>query len=230
MWKLVLNDYRYNLKLGFQRAWNKGDFFLYLYMMIIPAVITDYRGCYYCCILPVVVGVLISRMFAGYKNKTLFLCPLSEEQRKEYFRIGYIFRVGIGILIFLVLAGSQVILRQIKMELFLLMLVTMISFLTAVNIWCPPVKDSRKALEREWKLPGHYEFWNIIVQLSGNITMLTLVAAVTDEDGIILSWEWGMIVTMVVFHCIIAWKMVRKYYKPLMEQYVSYEVKHENSN
>lgn len=225
MWKLVLNDYRYNIKERFQKAWVESGFFMYLIWLVIPAVVSGYELYYYCCMLPIVIGALVSRMYAGIKNKTLFLCPMSEEQRKEYFKTAYTIRVGIGVAVFLTAVGSQVLAGRISFGLLVLIGAVTISFLLAINTYVPPVKNSNKMLEQDFSLPGHYEMWNIGIQMGGFVTMVTLMAAVADEDGIILNWEWGIIITLAAAYCIFAWRMVKKYFKPVMEQCISYERK-----
>ncbi len=222
MYKLVLNDYRYNLKAAWKKAWNE-SFFIYLYMIIIPAAVADYEAYYYLSMLPVLLAVFIARGFAGYKNKTLFLCPLSEEQRKEYYNAAYQLRVGISIGAFVILAGSQVLTGAIHPTVFGLMLIAVVSYVFAINTWCPPVVDSKKAMERKWNLPGSYEIWNIFMQASGILTMIILTAAAADSDKALSGWEWAITGSVVVIHCVIAWKMVRKYYKPIMEECIRYE-------
>lgn len=222
MWKLVLNDYRYNLKEAWKRAWNE-SFFIYLYMIIIPAAIADYKAYYYLTMMPVLLAVFIARGFAGYKNKTMFLCPMSMEQRREYYETAYKLRVGVGIGLFVVMAGSQVLTGDIHPTVFTMMLITVVSYIFAINTWCPPVVDSKKAMERKWNLPGSYEMWNIFMQASGILTMIILTAAAADEDKVLFGWEWAITGAPVAIHCLLAWNMVRKYYKPILEQSIRYE-------
>lgn len=222
MWKLVLNDYRYNIKSAWKRAWDE-CYFIYLYMVVVLAATADYEAFYYLSILPVLMAVFIARGFAGYKNKTLFLCPLSEEQRREYYETAYKLRVGVSIGLFVILAGSQVLVGAIHPTVFLLMVIAIVSYVFAINTWCPPVVDSNKAMERKWNLPGSYEMWNIFMQASGFLTMIILTAAAADEDKALFGWEWAITGVVVAVQCVLSWKMVRKYYKPIMEQCISYE-------
>lgn len=222
MYKMVLNDYRFQLKDAWKRAWNE-SFFIYLYMIIIPAATADYQGFYYLSMLPILIAAFIARGYAGKKNKTLFLCPLSEEQRREYYETAYRMRVGVSIGLFVVCAGSQVLVGAIHPTVFVMMLVAVVSYSFAINTWCPPVVNSKKAMERVWNLPGQYELWNIFVQASGILTMIILTAAAADEDKALTGGEWAITGIVVVFYCILAWKMVKKYYEPILEECIHYE-------
>lgn len=225
MWKMVLLDYRYHFKEGVKREAGKNGYFFYLYLLTFPLIFYRISFVYYASFIPMLLGLLLSRMYGGERNKTLFLCPLSREERIKYFKTGYGIRTLFPISclwvtnIILMLAGKR------ERILGLLIGLVATAYILAVNMYCQPVKKKSVLVEETYHLPGSYEVWNVIIQIGGILTVGIMEFAALEGKEMIRSWEWGLLVIMAIGYLLLVLRIIQKYYEPVMEQTVDYEIK-----
>lgn len=227
MLKLVLNDYKYGFNQGIITA-ARGGWMIYVYVLTgIPLTfhfdVTGYLVFYFSMI-PMLLALLLSRMYANIMNKTLLMCPLSREQRMDYFNTALGVRIVIPSALFFVLDGILALINIIPAAFFFLMMLVMIPYVAAVNIYCTPKAPASKAMNRSYDLPGTYELWNVLIQTSGLINMVILVSAVTDKGNPVKAWECIVIGCLIGIEILLSIKMILTYYKPVYLQTTSYEV------
>jgi len=234
MFRLVLRDYRLQYRESIKNV-NAAGYFIYIYLLCYVPDWTNMidalwkGGCFYAFFLPLCIGIFLSRLYPNQMSKTLLLCPLSRQQKEKYIRTGFFIRVLVPFLLFLIFEGSAMIVtfRQQHLntsELWLWAGLTWLLFvsLISVNIYCLPVNLSPEALYRTYKLPGNYEIWNVLVQLTAILGGVIMLSALTDQKG-----ETVFDITVEIFILVISTalciKMIATYAGPIMEQAIFYE-------
>ncbi|MBE5961878.1 MAG: hypothetical protein E7256_10970 [Lachnospiraceae bacterium] len=227
MLRLVLNDYKYGFNQGLINVARSG-WMIYIYMLVgVPLMFHfDVTGIvtFYCSMIPMLLAMLLSRMYANVMNKTLLLCPLSKQERKDYFNTALGVRIAIPTALFLLLDGSLTILDIIPPVFFLLMTIVLVLYAVAVNIYCTPKAPTSRAISRSYDLPGTYEVWNGLMQVSGLLNMLSLVSAVTDKENPVTRGDEIVIGVLIAVELLLCIKIIVTYYKPVLWQTTSYEV------
>lgn len=230
MWRMVLDDLRYGAKPGLKQMFRQfGSWYLYFYMLFIAPMIFHLENkhllVYYFAFLPMFLALMLSRMYAGRANKVLHLCPLSRGERKRYWLISWGIRTGAPVLLSLLLNGILLLLEIFSLPAFAVIVITNMLYSAAMNLYCQPVKDATRFAEQRYPLPGHYEVWNAAVQISGLLTIVFVTAVVGDFQEPRYSTTGEIVVSLLMFFChtLLAFLMIVKYFRPVMEHAVTYE-------
>ncbi len=133
MLKLVLGDYRCRflseLKKYIQMIVTFGWLVIFYMVILHTDVILYLTG-----MVPVMIGLLLSRMFPNHLDKWLFLCPLSVQDRKKYLMTAYLVRVGIPGLLYASVSVSLAVIGYISGTVYVQMSALVISYLLGANM------------------------------------------------------------------------------------------------
>lgn len=134
MIKLVMEDYCcrffFMVKVYFKQI-NTYIWLVFFYMVLWK---TDFFK--YCVgMLPMLFGLLLSRMFPNQLNKLLFLCPMDEKDRKKYLITTYFVRVGVSTALFLMLSIPLLMMGYLSLTEFLAVSILTVSFILGANMY-----------------------------------------------------------------------------------------------
>lgn len=229
MYKTVLHDYRYHLKEGFDNL-DGTSWFVYIYpIWLLPALSgmgSRMATVFICALVPLYFSLALSRMYGGQIDKTLFLCPMSREDRRRYVKTGMRIRIGIGVGIFLVLHVILAGLGWISLPMFGAKLVVMVLAAVSFNIYCQPDQKSAYGTKRRYPLSGNYEIWNILAQGMGIANMMLLSLYEENER----LWELILTGAAVLLQLGVCIQIIRKFYRQVLERAVCYETGRETDN
>ena len=233
MLKLVIESYKNQFKSAIRNLWNTG-FMIYFYVVLFPVIwffdLQEDILFYYCALIPLLIGLALSRMYPNEMSKTLLLCPMNKEEREKYIKTGYILRCAIPLGLYAVINIVLVLADKLPFWHFIGIMIVEILFVTAVNIYRVPKESTPHAMERKYDLPGNYEVWNVCMQFAGIISTVLFVFDISDAMTIYEEFDNSRVFDIVMMSCAIIivfllWlKMVKTYYKPVMEQAVSMEL------
>lgn len=222
MYSLILHDYIEHFKESFKNMKDSG-FFIYIYASFIPLISERSFSMeiflHFISILPLAFSLLISRMYGGKLSKTLYLCPLSKEQIKDYIKKGIILRIIISITVFLLLNILTVILGYMPIWIFICKLVLMILSSICFNIYCQPNFKTSSALERTYPLKGNYETRNIFSQFSSVFGMFILSACESRES----TFVYIMLGIILFSQLLLAINIYKNFYHQIINKTVFYE-------
>lgn len=233
MLKLVVESYKNQFKSAIRKLLDTG-LMIYIYTVFLPLVwYIDLQKdvlLYYCALIPMLIGLALSRMYPNEMSKTLLLCPMNVEERKEYIKTGYILRCAIPLGLYVVINMVLVLTGNLPFLYFAFIMILEMLFVTAVNIYRVPKESTSYAMERKYDLPGNYEVWNVLMQFAGIISTIIFVTDVPDANAVYEAVDNSRVFDIVMMSCAIIivfllWlKIVKTYYKPVMEQAVSMEL------
>lgn len=218
MLQFVFRDYKYRFwpscisyaALIFLYLWN-----FYVYMMILWRL--DFVK-YSIGMLPMMLGLALSRMYPNQLQKQMFLCPMSLCDRKKYLFTAYAVRVfSAGILYFV---GSLTALAagRIAVWEFAEVSVLVVFFLLGVNMHHAlfGLRMVRREGEKDFWLSIIYAILCLFVQLTACIAMMYFAYTGFDgqrqhADPAVMSGLTGMNVLLNIAICIICYKPVIVY-------------------
>lgn len=218
MLKLILDDYIR----GFCTAWKKGisetAWFMYIYLSVLPMIKGVAVDRYFFGMFPMILGILLARMYPNQISKILFLCPLTEQDRKKYLQMAYWLRVSIPMILCLGLGAVSMAWGEISLFYYAAVSLLVFFYLMGVNIYCVPDKQSPNAMERIYPLPGIYEVWDVLIQIVGVIGVFVTITmeGEAQTDKIIMA-------VFVLLEMLLFIKMRITYYWPVMLRGMQYE-------
>ena len=236
MLRMVLDDFRRNFMHGVKRTFARFESgYLFFWALIFPPIFfhISMQGffIYYFSFIPMLGALLLSRIYGGWVEKTLFLCPLGKEDREKYYLISWGIRTAAPVILFLLLDGILFIAGWLHPLAFLFMFILMAFYSAAVNMYCGGTRGENRMSEQKYILPKNYEAWNVIGQILGLGAMLVLIAVVVDEEEpIVTIWEF-IIISVFLFANILIQIKIIKYFRFIInyvtefEQSVEYEPK-----
>lgn len=227
MIRLVLNHFRYNFKPGLKSCYNQfAEWYIYFYMLVmVPLLMREKmnEAAYYGLLIPMLVGILASRIYGGRMDKALFLCPVTVQQRKEFYLLSYWIRtLGAA---FLLLLNCLLLYLFGKMTLFgaVVSLLVGLPFLFAVNVYCRPREKSSAALGRKYDLPGSYELWNVGLQIAALISVVVVASCAGERLTDLYAFDAVMLIFSVGFSLFFSFGILIKYSRPVLECSLYYE-------
>lgn len=222
MLKLVLNDYKCQMKHAFSNL-HYTDWFIYIYLLIFPTIHGIYAFFYYSSMFSMIFGLLLSRMYPNQLSKTMHLCPLTKEEKRQYIETGFRLRIAVPMSFYLILNGVFVMLGWLFPVYYMGMAFILFIYLNSVNIYCLPEKKSPNEVGRIYNLPGSYELWNVLIQVFGILGTLILASAQMDVKNPVTAFEKCVIGSCILLEFLVFLKIRFTYYKPVMERAVNYE-------
>ena len=220
MYRAVLHDYRYHIKEGL-RGLDPGAGAIYIYTMVYGCLMHDFERliAHETAMLPLVFGLLLSRMYGGMMSQTFFLCPLSAEDRKNYMRTGIRLRFMMAMGLFLLLNLPLVFGGLLSFPMFAAKLMSMTAAALSFNIYCQPRVINGRTAKKVYPFAGNYEFYNITAQVLGICNMLLLSFWEENEH----LWELILVTVLIFAQIYVAVRMVKKFYAQIIEQAVCFE-------
>lgn len=230
MIRFVLLDYLGGIKEGWKRLWKAepvviiwdyifigilwaSDF--YEEMFLRPAVLCGYS----IIIFIILFGYLISRMYPGKLEKTLYLCPLTQEEKKQYVETGYRLRIALPMFLY-VLAG---ILWQIFGIIPLISAaeigIWLFFYLGCANIYCLP-EQGKDIFGQGYPVKG-LEIFQAINQILGIGKIMGIYRLISEDYNVWNSRIYGGI--FILLQILLYIIMRKKLYPRIMERAVCYE-------
>ncbi|MFA9464492.1 MAG: hypothetical protein ACERKN_09405 [Velocimicrobium sp.] len=216
MIRMVLRDYRMNWKEGLSNVSKNGSWFVYLYLLIVPANLFGFMdkpshvAVYYGILFPLMLGLLLSRMYPNRLSKTMFLCPMKKEERKRYIVSAYWIRVLIPIALFALIGLILVGVYQISVESYVFLLASEALFIIGTNLYI------------EAKISG-YTFWQMMVQLYGLIFIVSCIGYTSDLGTPLKTWEFLIFFVLLLLQGAATTKLVVSYWRTVLEVALDYE-------
>lgn len=221
MLKLILKDYGATWKQGVANAYHNSGFFIYFYLLLYPAIVwmgnpASQQSIYYVGVLGYLLTGMLSRMFSNRLEKTLYFCPIDKEQRKEYVRCAYWFRVLFPMTVLAIAELVMVVIGWIPFWSIFTVLVTVFCHGLTMNLFTA----KKKSKETEWM-----EGWNVGMHLLGIVSIL---CSVMLQMGLATGGvETGVIVTVLailLLLLILSLRVVKKYRAIVFEMAIHYEM------
>ncbi len=225
---IVFRDYRMHWKEGIQSVFKNGSWFIYLYLMIVPVNLFDYADkisevmTYYGILFPIMIGLLLSRMYSNGINKTMFLCPLEKEERKRYLVSAYWLRVIVPTFLFILIGTVLVGTHNISMKSFLILVVSETMYFIASNLYLEAAYQ-KPDYEKKHNLSG-YTFWQIVAQIFGLFFMVVCISFAGDLNVPFQSMNFAIIFFLLVVQFAITIKVVLGYWEKVMRIAIDYEM------
>lgn len=225
---MVLRDYRMHWKEEIQNIFKNSSWFIYLYVMIIPANLFDYTDkisravTYYGILFPLMIGLLLSRMYPNGLNKTMFLCPLEKEERKRYLVSAYWLRVIVPTFLFMLIGAILVGTHNISMKSYLIIYVSETMYFIASNLYLEAAYQ-KPDYEKKHNLSG-YTSWQIVAQLFGLFFMVICIGFAGDLYVPFRSMDFAIIFLLLMIQFAITMKIVLGYWEKVMWIATDYEL------
>jgi len=223
---MVLRDYRMHWKERLQNVFKNGSWFAYLYLMIVPAFeYTDKISramTYYGILFPLMIGLLLSRMYSNGLNKTMFLCPLEKEERKRYLVSAYWLRVSIPTILFMLIGSILVAIHNISMKAFPILIISETMFFIATNLYLEAAYQ-KPDYEKKHNLSG-YTFWQIVAQVFGLGFMVICMGLAQDLNVPFRMMDFIIVFLLLVLQFAITMKIVLGYWEKVMWIATDYEL------
>ena len=220
MYKIVLRDYFYHFKDAFKNIyWS--DWFLYFYITFLMPVLLDidYGTSFYSCFIPLMLALLLSRMYSGVMPKAFFLCPLTAKERQAYAKAGMHIRIALPLILFLILNIIALAKGTLPFYMFTAKLLLFTTACIAYNVYCQPIRNADDLPNRKFGLKGNFEFWNSLVQITTIIVIFILCSFEYNEE----LWELiitGILVAVQMYVCI---RTIVTFYPQVINQATYYE-------
>lgn len=227
---MVLSDYRYSFKSGLKREVDSRILIFGLTLIIPSLILLHEPGLPWInpdawMVLPIILGFLTSHIFAGKRNKTMFLCPMSRRERVRYFNTAYAVGV-IGVMTVSVIINAIFAVKsEISPDILGWCQLVIAGYVCSVNVYSLPVEKDEFNGYYKYNLPGDYRTWEVW-SLFGGLTLINLLLNVpTNINYQMPEWEDWLLKALAVGYVIFSGWMIQTYYRPVQEQMVDYEIK-----
>ncbi|MBQ3512777.1 MAG: hypothetical protein IJA32_03105 [Lachnospiraceae bacterium] len=223
MLKIVLDDYKHNLKTGFKYYYNSYMVSIHTYLFfIVPIVMREGRFSYYFMMVPVILAEFLAKVYGCMENRTLFFCPLSKEQREIYFKTSLWLRISIPMILLGISGGILIGLKKVTLGEFLIFALMMFLYTISINICCLP--DGKMLPSPKGKMnPTNYFIWNVIIHADGFVNLLAIISEILDKKTI--HWIDGICIGSMTLLQIVAFLIIlKRYYEPVKQVLTDYEV------
>ena len=185
---------------------------------------------FYGYLLPMLIGWVWARICPVELSKTMMLCPIGAERRKQYIWTGYWIKVLGPILLFclftLLRFGVPALRAQDLYKDFwysLFQFIAIIFWQIAINLYSRPLLDSDKSLERKYRLQGKYALHEMFLIMGGVMSACILVMGGMDTEPINRTDILILSVTVLVT-VLLSVNMILRFGKQVMEQAVYFEM------
>lgn len=168
-------------------------------------------------------GFLISRMYPGKLEKTLLLCPLTQEEKRRYIETGYWLRIALPMFFYLLAGLFWQIFGTVSLFSTVVIGVWMFFYLGCTNIYCLP-EQGKNPYDRTYPVKGLEIFLSLVQilalgEIAGISFFTPLAGGLEIKSGI-----YGGTVTFLQILLYIV--MRKKFYPTIMERALCYEDHH----
>lgn len=222
MVKLVIEDYCCRFFFMVKVYFRQINTYLWLVLFYMFLWKTDYLK--YCVgMLPMLFGLLLSRMFPNQLNKLLFLCPMDEKDRKKYLITAYFVRVGISVSLFLILSVPLLIIGYLPLSEFLSVSVLTVSFILGANIHHHFLSLSiiRETWDKVFWLTFAYGFLSLISQM--NVWVAMIFFSTMGNHGLHPDTDQKILISFVCIEVLINTVICGSCFKPVIRHGICYE-------
>lgn len=221
MYRLILNDYRSHWHSGLKKMYNAGVGFTFAWFVVMGIYDSHGRPAFWGIYIPYMLTLILSRMYGGYLNKTLFLCPFDKNTRQEYAAKSIRLRIIIPTSLFLIINLTLLFCRKMSIIIFLLSLFVFLCMVLYLNMYCQPIIINPDTKETIYPVLGNYSVLNGFSHICSyfNINFISELSVSLETPPII-----GLIfiVFFVILQFILCICMVRKFYKQILRETVFY--------
>lgn len=211
MYRKVIRDYIYHFKDAIKRIhWSDWFAFIYIGMIATPTFSkrTDMALSFYSIWIPLMIALLLSRMYGGIIPKAFFLCPLSSTQRQKYARAGIIIRTSLSPILFTIFNSIALICEAFPLYMSAIRFLVFIPTVTAYNIYCQPLKSDTEVRLRKFNLKGNFEFWSREVLVTSVLTIFFICCIEYNER----LWEIVLIGILILINTVSCLKTIITFY------------------
>ena len=228
MLKIVLSDYRQNWKNSWKNLAKEG-WYSYLYSVALPLIMHMKEReaiVYLCAVAPLVLGMLLSRLYPNRLQKTLFFCPMSKKDRIAYFKTAFRFRVSLPLILFFMANAILVGIHYISITAFFYEFVVTFLYVVSVNIyWCYWSDNGKRNIYTEKNpLAGTFFIWDALSGV-GIINMIICTGL-----NITSMFDYVIVAILFAIQLFEFFKLITCYYKKVMELSVNYEAGYVKNN
>ncbi len=220
MYSLILKDYRSHWRSSLRWLFDN-DFSTVLIMFLVMGSDHKRADAALTITIPYILCLALSRMYGGCMSKTLYLCPLDSEGRKEYMKKSIRLRIIMSISIYMVLSLIVMAFGAFSIKRFLSWLYFMICVSFSFNTYTRPKRvETRYATDKVYPVKGDYELWNFWTQFTATISIIAMAGY---RGGKVSTVELVLGCILFVLQGIWAIVMVKKFHKQVIEQAAFYE-------
>lgn len=223
MLKLILDDYRGRFWAALKASFNTMTlYFCWIYVYIGFMSHADFI-IYSMGIIPMLLGLFLSRMYPNQLHKLLFLCPLSEQDRKRYIVTAYRVRVGISMILYLMFSLPAVLSGYISIMKGAAIGFLVLIFVLGVNMHHSflSVQIARTEDDPYYWPAFIYGVLSAFSQITGCFAMMDFARKRSLEETFQIE-----LAVMIVMELLLNAGICLICYKPVMEYGVSYEKCH----
>ncbi|MDE7212369.1 MAG: hypothetical protein K2O03_13130, partial [Lachnospiraceae bacterium] len=158
-------------------------------------------------------------MYGDGVNKALYLCPLSKQQRRQYFLIMWKVRAGLPSLLALLFQGALCISGWISPPIAVLVILSIVFSCVVLGMY-----SNMQEMGKADKRLVYHGIWYAVVLILGLFSVIFLVAIVGDiEEPRFTGMEVTVGVILFVAHALTSLAAIVKFSRPFMENFVCYE-------
>lgn len=172
---------------------------------------------------PIALNYLLSRMYPNNLSKTLLLCPLAYDEKKQYLKTGYCLRIFISTVVFVLFQMINVLCKLMPIAYILAITVFFFSHAITANIYRLPKHKTQGLLDREYELPGNYGAWEIVLMLSTVCGVVLLYSGGVENQSVLTMADYLICILCPLISVGLCGVYVMKYFKPVMEHGILYE-------
>lgn len=222
MLKIVWDDYRRNFNSGLKYYFTSYMVAVHCFLFVVaPISMKQGRMIYYLIIIPMIIAQIMSITYLGTQNRTLFLCPLSKEQRELYFMTSLGIRIGIPMILLGISVGILGCLHQITALESLILIVMMFLYIVSSNICC--LSDAKRLPFQTEKVNAkNYYALQILFNIDGFVNMFAIFTEIVNKKP--MYWYDGLSIgVMTLIQLEVFWVVKKKYYRPIKQIFTDYD-------
>lgn len=232
MIRFVLLDYLGGIKEGWKRLWGAEPVVIFwdhifIGILSVSNFYDEAAGSfplslvcgYGVTILIMLFGYLISRMYPGKLEKTLFLCPLTQEEKKQYVETGYRLRIALPMILYIQAGILWQIFGIIPLISVAEIGIWLFFYLGCANIYCLP-EQGKDIFGQGYPVKG-LEIFQAINQILGIGKIMGMYRLISEDYNVWNSRIYGGI--FILLQILLYIIMRKKLYPRIMERAVCYE-------
>lgn len=232
MMRLVLLDYIGGIKEGWKRLWGAETvaiFWDHIFIGILgasdfynkaagsfpPSLVWGYGVI----IFIMFFGCLISRMYPGQLEKTLFFCPLTQAEKKQYVETGYRLRIALPMMLYILAGIFWRIFGIIPLVPVMGIGIWMFFYLACANIYCVP-EQGKDIFDHRYPLKG-IEICQAVNLILGIGEIIGLSRLISKDFEVMRGRIYQVVILL--FQIVLYICMRKKLYPRIMERALWYE-------